>query len=159
MSPAPKYPKIVEVLLELITTGQLPPGSRVPSEGELAVRFEVARNTLRRALSELERAGLVAVVPGKGRVVYAPGEPPGHADEMQPGYQRIAVELRGQIERGLYAPGSRLPSEADLARRCSVSRETARRALAQLRAADLATVVHGKGWYVREDAEGVSRTS
>jgi DNA-binding GntR family transcriptional regulator len=158
MSPAPEYPKIVEALREPITTGQLPPGSPVPSEGELAARFGVARNTLRRALTELERDGLVRVVPGKGRIVYAPGVPSVVGDVL-PGYRRIAAELRGQIECGAYPSGGRLPSEAALARRYGVSRETVRRALAQLRAADLATVVHGKGWFVRGDATGISGTS
>jgi DNA-binding GntR family transcriptional regulator len=38
-----------------------------------------ARNTLRHALAEVERDGLVSVVPGKGRVVCAPGESSGRA--------------------------------------------------------------------------------
>jgi DNA-binding GntR family transcriptional regulator len=159
MSPAPEYPKIVQALREPITNGQLPPGSPVPSEGELTARFGVARNTLRRALTQLEREGLVIVVPGKGRIVCAPGVTPDHVGNVLPRYRRIAAELRCQIERGVYPPGGRLPSEAALARRHGVSRETVRRALAQLRAAGLATVVHGKGWFVRGDATGISGTS
>jgi DNA-binding GntR family transcriptional regulator len=159
MSPAPEYPRIVAALRNSIATGQSAPGSLMPSEGELAARFGVARNTLRRALSELEGEGLVIVVPGKGRLVRAAAGAPSQAVSMLPRYQRIAAELRGQIERGTYAPGGRLPSEASLGRRYGVSRETVRRALAQLRAAGLVSVVHGKGWFARPDATGPSGTS
>jgi DNA-binding GntR family transcriptional regulator len=159
VSPAPEYPKIVEALREPIITGQLPPGSSVPSESALAARFGVARNTLRRALAELESQGLVAAIPGKGRIICAPGNPSGEASDVLLGYRRIAVELRGQIERGAYSPGGRLPSEAVLARRYGVSRDTVRRALALLRAAGLVRVLQGKGWFPCGDATETGGTS
>jgi DNA-binding GntR family transcriptional regulator len=159
VSPAPEYPKIVEALRELITTGQLPRGSTVPSEAALAARFGVARNTLRRALAELDREGLLATIPGRGRIICAPGVQVGEVSDVLLGYRRIAADLRGQIERGAYSPGERLPSEAALTRRYGVSRDTARRALGQLRTAGLARVAHGKGWFARGDATGTNGTS
>lgn len=159
MSPAPEYPRITAALRNLIASRQLAPGSPLPSEAELAARFSVARNTLRRALADLERDGLVTVVPGKARIVCAPGEPPGQPGRLLPLYRQIAAELRGQIERGTYAPGCRLPSEVTLARRHGVSRGTARRALTELQAVGLTTVTQGKGWFVRRDATGPSGTS
>jgi DNA-binding GntR family transcriptional regulator len=159
MSPEPKYPRIARILRELIAARQIPVGGRLPSEGELAVRFGVARNTLRRALAELDRDGLVIVVPGKGRIVCLPGEPSGQAGDLLPAYRRIAAELRVCIEHGAIPPGERLQSEVALARRYAVSRETTRRALAELRVAGLATVVHGKGWFIRGDETAPSGTS
>lgn len=159
MSPAREYPGIADALREMITNGRLAQGSIFPSEGELAARFGVARNTLRRALAEIQREGLVAVVPGKGRVVCPPGGPRGQADELLTAYRRIAAELRQEIEHGAHTAGGRLPSEMELARSYGVSRETARRALTELQAAGLVTVVHGKGRFVRRDATAPSGTS
>jgi DNA-binding GntR family transcriptional regulator len=159
MSPAPEYPAIAEALRELITAKNFVPGALLPSEDELASRFGVARNTLRRALAVLERDGLVGVVPGKGRVVRVPGRPVSQTANLLPVYRRIAAELREQIKRGTHEPGRRLPSEAALARCYGVSRETVRRALTELQSADLAIVVHGKGWFVRGDAAQTRRTS
>src|SRR5664279_4286931 len=41
-------------------------GARLPSEAELADRFSVNRHTIRRAVSELEKNGLVRVEHGRG---------------------------------------------------------------------------------------------
>jgi DNA-binding GntR family transcriptional regulator len=56
-------------LRSLIETGQLRPGDALPSELVLAGRYGVARGTARHALAELEGAGLVESVHGKGRFV------------------------------------------------------------------------------------------
>lgn len=47
-------------------------------------------------------------------------------------YRQIADQLRGLIERGEYAVGSRLPTERDLAEQLKVSRPTVREALIAL---------------------------
>lgn len=52
-----------------IESGELCPGDPVPSESALAQRYGVARGTARHALAELEGAGLVESVPGRGRFV------------------------------------------------------------------------------------------
>ncbi|ROO51479.1 GntR family transcriptional regulator [Micromonospora sp. Llam0] len=51
------------------------------------------------------------------------------------GYREIAADLREAIARGDHPPGSRIPTEHELAESYGVSRETVRRALAELRAA------------------------
>jgi GntR family transcriptional regulator len=50
---------------------RLAPGARLPSEEELAVRFEVSRPTLREALRLLEQDGVLEVRHGNGRYVSA----------------------------------------------------------------------------------------
>jgi DNA-binding GntR family transcriptional regulator len=159
MSPAPQYPAIAEALRELITAKNFAPGELLPSEGELAARFGVARNTLRRALAVLDHDGLIRVVPGRGRVVRVPGQPVSETANLLPVYRPIAAELREQIEHGTHRPGRRLPSEVALARCHGVSRETVRRALTELQAAGLTIAVQGKGWFVRGDATQTGRTS
>lgn len=46
-----------------------PPGARLPPESDLSRRFGVNRHTLRRAMEELSRAGLVRMERGRGAVV------------------------------------------------------------------------------------------
>ena len=45
------------------------PGARLPTEAELSARFGVNRHTVRRALEELSRDGLVRVEQGRGSFV------------------------------------------------------------------------------------------
>ncbi|EIE49246.1 GntR family transcriptional regulator [Salipiger aestuarii] len=58
-----------------------------------------------------------------------------------PVWKSIATELEGEIARGLYRPGDKLPTEAELSRRFGVNRHTARRALGDMAAR---AVVHSK---------------
>ncbi|HEY4462402.1 MAG TPA: GntR family transcriptional regulator, partial [Streptosporangiaceae bacterium] len=43
----PKYRAIADELREQIESGQLPPGSQLPTEIELQDRFSASRNTIR----------------------------------------------------------------------------------------------------------------
>ena len=46
--------KVAEQLLEKIHSGELAPGSRLPSETELADQFEISRGVIREALTILQ---------------------------------------------------------------------------------------------------------
>jgi DNA-binding GntR family transcriptional regulator len=159
MSPAREYLRIADMLRGLIESEHLRPCSRLPSETELAAKFGVARNTIRRALADIERGGLLVVVPGKGRIVCAPGDPHERIAELLTAYRQIAADLRSRIEHGEYAPAEQLPGEMTLARNYGVSRVTIRRALTELQAAGLLTVAHGKGWFAAGDTTRASGTS
>ncbi|HEX3575223.1 MAG TPA: phosphonate metabolism transcriptional regulator PhnF [Rhodopila sp.] len=52
-----------------IASGASKPGTRLPTEAELSTRFGVNRHTVRRALEELSRDGLVRVEQGRGSFV------------------------------------------------------------------------------------------
>jgi GntR family phosphonate transport system transcriptional regulator len=52
-----------------IRSGRRAPGSRLPTEGEFATRFGVNRHTIRRAMEELERQGLIRIEQGRGSFV------------------------------------------------------------------------------------------
>jgi DNA-binding LacI/PurR family transcriptional regulator len=70
-SRVPKYQQVYEALRRQILSGQLVPGSRLPSEAELETRFGASRITVGRALQDLQRAGLVARRVGSGTYVQA----------------------------------------------------------------------------------------
>lgn len=67
-------------------------------------------------------------------------------------YRQIADQLRGLIERGEYAVGSKLPTERDLAEQLKVSRPTVREALIALEVEGLVRIRVGSGIYVSEPA-------
>jgi DNA-binding GntR family transcriptional regulator len=72
----PQYRKIAAILRADIAAGTLRPGDALPSEATLTERYGVARGTARQALAELEGAGLIESVHGKGRYVrQAPAAP------------------------------------------------------------------------------------
>ncbi len=60
-------------------------------------------------------------------------------------YTAIYEDLKEKIEEGLYAPQSILPSENILTTRYGVSRNTIRRAIAQLADESYVQSIHGKG--------------
>jgi DNA-binding GntR family transcriptional regulator len=61
--------QIANRLQQDIGTGSYPPGGRLPTEAELSQHFRVNRHTVRRALEELSRGGLVRVEQGRGSFV------------------------------------------------------------------------------------------
>ncbi|WP_051340281.1 phosphonate metabolism transcriptional regulator PhnF [Azospirillum halopraeferens] len=65
-----------------------------------------------------------------------------------PLWRRIADRLGEEIDTGLWRPGDRLPSEAQLATRFGVNRHTLRRAVAELAAAGRLRVEQGRGTFV-----------
>ncbi len=61
--------QIAETLRQDIGGAALPPGARLPTEAALAARFAVNRHTVRRALDDLIRRGLIRVERGRGTFV------------------------------------------------------------------------------------------
>ena len=60
------YQQIAQQLRQLITSGEFPPGSRLPAERELAALLGVSRPSVREALIALEVEGWVEVRTGSG---------------------------------------------------------------------------------------------
>lgn len=58
------YLQAVDALRRQIIEGSLPPGSRLPSRAELAVRFHVSENVVRRAVDVLMAEGLITTRAG-----------------------------------------------------------------------------------------------
>ncbi|MBD0712393.1 GntR family transcriptional regulator [Streptomyces sp. CBMA291] len=63
---------IADDLRNLISTGRLKARERLPSEAELAVRYQVSTPTLRNALALLQAEGLIEKIHGKGNFVRRP---------------------------------------------------------------------------------------
>ncbi len=66
-----------------------------------------------------------------------------------PLYHQLAEELLGQIRRGVFAPGDKLPSEHELAARHGIGRPTVRQATDSLIQRGLLVRRRGSGTFVR----------
>ena len=65
----PLYKQLEEQLRQAIESGELPAGSRLPTENELSQRYQVSRVTVRKALEELSKSGGLVRKPGKGTFI------------------------------------------------------------------------------------------
>lgn len=64
--------EIVKALTDLIMKGVWKPGDLIPSEKELAIRFQVGRSTIREAVKSLAVLGVLEARAGEGSFVRAP---------------------------------------------------------------------------------------
>lgn len=71
----PMYRQIAEDLREQIESGDLAPGSQLPTELELRDRYNASRNTVRDAIKWLTSLGLVETRPGQGTFVVETKDP------------------------------------------------------------------------------------
>jgi len=67
--PKPRYQQLKDLIIRQISTGELGPSDRVPSENELVERMSVSRMTANRALRELTDEGYVERIAGRGTFV------------------------------------------------------------------------------------------
>lgn len=72
MADVPLYERVRQAIAKSIDDGTYAPGDRLPSESRLATELGVNRLTVRRAIEELARAGVVESRQGSGTFVSAP---------------------------------------------------------------------------------------
>ncbi|MFB9677848.1 GntR family transcriptional regulator [Streptosporangium vulgare] len=144
--PVPVYKQVAEMIRARIETGDLGLGEAVPSETELEVEYGIARTTARRVARELREQGLAYTVQGEGTFVGEPGTP--RPEDQIPVYQRIAADIRRQIQAGELRPNRRVPSEKELMEKHGVAKATVRQAMAFLRDQGWVFTVSYRGTYV-----------
>ncbi|MES2259686.1 MAG: GntR family transcriptional regulator [Pseudomonadota bacterium] len=72
LSPVPLHTQVRERLRERILDGSYATHAQLPAESELGSIFGVSRITVRQALGDLQKEGLIFKVPGKGTFVAKP---------------------------------------------------------------------------------------
>jgi GntR family transcriptional repressor for pyruvate dehydrogenase complex len=104
--------EIIEQVRDLITSGRLKPGDRLPAERELALQLNVGRSTVREAIRVMESLGLVEVRAGEGTFLVR-GNGTARADSVTTAFleswdnQHSFFEVRGVIEPDLAALAAR----------------------------------------------------
>ena len=72
LSSVPLHTQLRDVLRARILDGEYPQDSQMPSESELGALFKVSRITVRQALGDLQKEGLIFKIHGKGTFVAKP---------------------------------------------------------------------------------------
>jgi GntR family transcriptional regulator, transcriptional repressor for pyruvate dehydrogenase complex len=95
--------RAAEAILDMVISGGLSPGERLPPERELCERLGVSRTVVREALNLVEARGLISIEHGRGAVVSG-GEPRAVRDTLglllrvQPKTLWELLEMRGILE-------------------------------------------------------------
>jgi GntR family transcriptional regulator len=72
MSPTGLSVQLADILREQLKAGDFPAGGMLPSEKTLMQEHDLARGTVRVALSALAHEGLLVALPGRGWAVRQP---------------------------------------------------------------------------------------
>ena len=95
----PIYSQIVDNIRSQVAAGVLEAGDKLPSVRELAGQLAINPNTIQRAYRELEMAGWIATVPGKGCFVC---KMPGEATrETEENYAEFDAAVAALLARGV----------------------------------------------------------
>jgi len=105
--PRARYKSLVDTFAEAIRSGQMPPGTRLPTHRQLAAEHGLALVTASRVYSELEAMGLVSGETGRGTFVRELALPPGQGS----GQMTVAA---GLLDLNFNYPS--LPGQAELLR-------------------------------------------
>ncbi len=94
----PKYFQISRDIVDLIRSGQLKPGMKIPSENEIIKQYIVSNTTARKAIAELDAGGWVSRIKGKGTFV--------RERDVSRSANRILGFTRNMIEAG-FSPSTK----------------------------------------------------
>jgi GntR family transcriptional regulator, arabinose operon transcriptional repressor len=110
----PKHERLRMRIIEDLQAGRLRPGTLLPTENELAAATRMSRNTVRQALSDLERSGVIRRVRGRGTYIddsalhrlnagldlfalVIPDTRGGYYPSLQRGFHTASAELHNQV--------------------------------------------------------------
>lgn len=109
--------KAAEQMIQLIRTGELPVGTRLPNEAALAQRLGVSRGILREALTLLQAQGYVSRAPREGTIVQrVNGQEMGAqlSKQLRAAQYRELLEFREVMECRAVQNAVQLASEEEL---------------------------------------------
>jgi len=95
------YEQIAEQLRDLIMSGELAPGERLPNEANLARQFGVSRATVRESLRVLSAQNLIRTAKGSGGGSYVTLPTIDHLSEFIRSNSRLADRIEGRLPGGL----------------------------------------------------------
>jgi GntR family transcriptional regulator len=110
---SPLYRQIKDLLVRSLQAGEWKPGELIPSEIELAARFQVSQGTVRKAVDELAAENLLVRRQGKGTFVATHHEP-----RAQFRFLRLVADAgEAAAPQSRFLECRRLRAPADIARR------------------------------------------
>jgi GntR family phosphonate transport system transcriptional regulator len=136
--------QIEQILAAEIAASGFGEEGRLPSEGELAKRFDVNRHTVRRAMLGLAALGLVSVEQGRGTFVQ-----PGAIDYTIGRRTRFTENLRQQhhAAAGTMLSAARVKAEPSVAKALSLRAGAAVYRIESLHESDGVPLTFARNWY------------
>ena len=95
-SPIPRYHQMKEIIRGMVASPNLSVGGGIPSERDLAKKYEISRGTVRRAISDLVAEGVLFPQRGKGTFI---GEAQGLGSKNLSGLSKIIALVIPYIPR------------------------------------------------------------
>jgi GntR family transcriptional regulator, transcriptional repressor for pyruvate dehydrogenase complex len=117
VQPPTTFEETVERLGTAIRLGLLPPGTRLPSERELAEMLHISRSTLRQALTTLVQSGHLVALRGRSGGTFVVEKPPlGQESEALPLREeaRAVLDYRVVVETGAMVLACERAGDEDL---------------------------------------------
>jgi len=120
IQPSKVYEQIARQIEQLILSGELRSGDRLPTERELAEQFQASRTAVREAMKTLAQKGLVDMRPGRGTIVIdGTSKAVRHSLSLmmkvgQAGSSTNIVEVREILEPGIAALAAMRAGEEDI---------------------------------------------
>jgi GntR family transcriptional regulator len=110
---SPLYRQIKALLVQSLDRGEWKPGELIPSEFDLADRFQVSQGTVRKAVDELAAEHMLSRHQGKGTFVATHNEA-----RVRFRFLRLApdAESEAEVAESKILAFHRLPAQADIAR-------------------------------------------
>ena len=139
-------------LAEEIREGTWAEGKQMPTEAELANRFNVNRHTLRRAMGALEAAGVVRIEQGRGTFVqedvvdYPVSKRTRYAENMASNNRQAG----GQLLRS-----AQVPADREVARALGIRLKDTVLMLELLRVADARPLSVSTHWFPKSRCDGI----
>jgi GntR family transcriptional repressor for pyruvate dehydrogenase complex len=117
VQPPTTFEETVERLGTAIRLGLLSPGTQLPPERELAEELNIARSTLRQALTTLVQSGHLVSVRGRGGGTFVVENPP-LTTRAEPSDEemRAVLDYRVAVETGAVTLGAERATKSDLDR-------------------------------------------
>ena len=142
----PKYARLIEIIKADIQQQVLAPEQKLPNEDELAEQYGMSRGTVRKAIAELQRLGLLRKEQGRGTFV----------NEPKPALNGFSLaELDGTIQAQNRIPGTEtllfetIPATDQLAEKLDISAGCDVIHLVQLRLASGMPIVYEERFFAK----------
>lgn len=103
-SGVPIYRQIQDQIRYGVASGLLTPGEQLPTVRALAVELKVNPNTVIRAYTELERAGVLTTEQGSGTFVAPAAIAPVNPEQRETKLQGLCAEFLAQAARYGFSP-------------------------------------------------------